>query len=626
MQRFQRFLLDNSSKFLYICPWIFAATNTADGDSKDVFYWHRRLNMAENTENNIDLKSVSELLGMKFFIPSYQRGYRWTRLQIDNLLMDIYKFNKGVDGDFYCLQPLVVKKRTKETLEEIKQAKSIEEVKAILKGEWIVIDGQQRLTTIYLILKALEIDKTPTLEYERESYIKKCDERNVVDYSNIEVYHLTKAKDFIDKWIHLEKRKEEEKDLINPNNIRINPDEFRTKLLEQTKFIFYNVGDVSEEQEHDIFNNLNSGTIALTNAELIKALFLNKVGKEDIAHREVEQRLLADEFDQIERTLRQDDFWYFLAGNAEKPSSCINLLFDLMLAASNKNNQYSIEEPLRTFFYFNDLINGDREPYKKSKDSWEDVRKVFHIMEGWFNDSEMYNLIGYHRAAKGGKILCEIYQKFCKTESKNEFKKWLVDECQNLINYQDDNFMSLRYDDNRDKVFNLLLLFNISTLNERPQEAVKFSFANLHKYNWDIEHISPQNPQNIEQVTKELEKGNENGNGIFTDLLKKINNGESYDTELDKFFAIGDELMAIGNLTLLIAHVNRGIGNKFFFRKRQKLQEYYQQGSFIPACSMNVFMKFYSSNPKQMAFWDGNDRDSYKAKIEQTIKKFFGNE
>ena len=555
-------------------------------------------------ENKIELKSVSELLGMKFFIPSYQRGYRWTDLQIENLLNDIWEFCKGVDGDFYCLQPLVVKER---------------------KGEWIVIDGQQRLTTIYIILKVLGNDKYPFLEYERESYIETCDNSENVKIDNIEIYHLTNAKHFIDRWIHIEKRTNEEKKWINPKNIEIDTKKFCDKILKQTKFIFYNVGDDSEVQEHDIFNNLNSGKIALTNAELIKALFLNKVGMEDIAHREVEQRLLADEFDQIERTLRQDDFWYFLAGNTKKLSSCINLLFDLMLESSVQNGKYRTDEPFRTFFYFNDLINGNEseDSYKESKIIWEKVRKVFHIMEGWFNDSVMYNLIGYHRAANGGKTLCEIYKKFCEEKSKYEFKKWLVDECKNHIDYPD-GFMQLRYDENKDKVFNLLLLFNIATLNGRPQEAVKLSFANLHKYEWDVEHISPQNPQDIKQITEELGKGNVNG--IFTDLLKKINNGENFDKELKQFFAIDDELMAIGNLTLLIAHDNRGIGNGFFFKKRQKLQDYYKQGSFIPACSMNVFMKFYSDNPGQMLFWDEKDRESYKNKLEQTIKNFFSNE
>lgn len=45
-------------------------------------------------ENKIELKSVSELLGMKFFIPSYQRGYRWTEQQVKDLLEDILEFAK----------------------------------------------------------------------------------------------------------------------------------------------------------------------------------------------------------------------------------------------------------------------------------------------------------------------------------------------------------------------------------------------------------------------------------------------------------------------------------------------------------------------------------------------------
>lgn len=580
-------------------------------------------------ENKIEIKSVEELLGMKFFIPSYQRGYRWTDLQIENLLNDICEFCKGVDGDFYCLQPLVVKKRKKDLLAEIKQANSIEDVETLLKGEWIVIDGQQRLTTIYLILKALGNKQIPTLEYERKSYIETCDNSDNVKTDNIEIYYLTKAKHFIDRWIHIDKRTDEEKKLINLKNIEIDIKKFCEKILQQTKFIFYNVGDVSEKQEHDIFNNLNSGKIALTNAELIKALFLNKVGKEDITHREVEQRLLADEFDHIERALRQDDFWYFLAGNSSKPSSCINLLFDLMLESSGQKGKYRTDEPFRTFFYFNDLINGNgsEKSYSTSKEIWEQVRKVFHIMEGWYNDSVMYNLIGYHRAAKGGKTLSEIYNKFCKEKSKKTFKKWLVNECMNHIDYPD-GFMQLRYDENKDKVFNLLLLFNIATLNERPQEAVRFSYANLHAYKWDVEHISPQNQKNDDDLKKAVEKfkDNEYLNNLIDALNKEEKDTNIIEGERAKYFAAGDDLMGIQNLTLLTEHDNRGIGNKFFFEKRQKLQEYYQQGSFIPACSMNVFMKFYSDNPEQMAFWDEKDRESYKNKLEQTIKKFFDNE
>lgn len=561
-------------------------------------------------ENIIEIKSVGELLGMKFFIPSYQRGYRWTESQVKALLKDIWDFDKSKDGEFYCLQPLLVRIKQEPSLEEIKKADSIETVRSMLKGSWKVIDGQQRLTTIYLILKALGDEKPFEIEYERHSYINELDEKNGICSDNIEMYHLTTAREKI-KWIIKEK--------LNDRR-----EELRGKLLNQTKFIFCNVGELSDDAEHDLFKNLNSGKIPLTNAELIKALFLNKVGNEDIANREVEQRLLADEFDQFERTLRQDDFWYFLAGNTDKPSSCINLLFDLIFEADEKadKKKYPEYEKFRTFFYFNDKINhGDRtESYSESKALWKDVRRTFHVMEGWFNDSVMYNHIGYHRAVNG-KSLAEIFTKFDASKSKQEFKDWLKEECKEYINYPEE-FMNLRYDTDKSGVFNLLLLFNIATLLKKPQERVKFSFANFHKNKWDVEHISPQNPQNIEQVTKELREGNVNG--IFTDLLKKINNGESYDKELKEFFATDDDLMAIGNLTLLIAHDNRGIGNGFFFKKRQKLQEYYQQGSFIPACSMNVFTKFYSDYPKQMIFWDEEyDRKNYADKIKDTITDFF---
>jgi CRISPR/Cas system endoribonuclease Cas6 (RAMP superfamily) len=104
--------------------------------------------MAENT---IGLKSVSEILGMNFFIPSYQRGYRWDKQQVEDLLDDIYTFatkKKETEKEFYCLQPIVVKKLK----DEEKAINNLDNSK-----EWYeVIDGQQRLTTIRIILSYLE--------------------------------------------------------------------------------------------------------------------------------------------------------------------------------------------------------------------------------------------------------------------------------------------------------------------------------------------------------------------------------------------------------------------------------------------------------------------------------------
>ena len=74
-------------------------------------------------EITLEDKLVGEIEG-EFIIPSYQRGYRWERKQVETLLNDIMD-----NGDKpYCLQPVVVRKRD--------------------DGKFELIDGQQRLTTI----------------------------------------------------------------------------------------------------------------------------------------------------------------------------------------------------------------------------------------------------------------------------------------------------------------------------------------------------------------------------------------------------------------------------------------------------------------------------------------------
>lgn len=75
--------------------------------------------------NPIRLKSIGELLNEQFNIPSYQRGYRWSVRQVEELLNDILEFQQSKNDGFYCLQPIVVKKN-----------RDIENV-------WDVIDGQQ---------------------------------------------------------------------------------------------------------------------------------------------------------------------------------------------------------------------------------------------------------------------------------------------------------------------------------------------------------------------------------------------------------------------------------------------------------------------------------------------------
>ena len=91
-----------------------------------------------------------ELFGKKFNIPHYQRGYRWGKQEVEELLNDLLEFSKPLNkGLFYCLQPIVVLKKN--------------------ENEFDVLDGQQRLTTLYLILMYLE-DRRFEDNYDEEIF------------------------------------------------------------------------------------------------------------------------------------------------------------------------------------------------------------------------------------------------------------------------------------------------------------------------------------------------------------------------------------------------------------------------------------------------------------------------
>ena len=160
-------------------------------------------------ENNIELKSVSELLGMKFFIPSYQRGYRWTEQQVKDMLNDIWEFSQKQKSEFYCLQPLVVKRKDDDLLSSIKAATSIEEVETLLKGSWEVIDGQQRLTTLFIILSVLEAKSLYSIEYETrddsKDFLKNIEESKKNE--NIDYYHIYQSKQTISSWFNNDEEK-----------------------------------------------------------------------------------------------------------------------------------------------------------------------------------------------------------------------------------------------------------------------------------------------------------------------------------------------------------------------------------------------------------------------------------
>lgn len=130
--------------------------------------------------DKIELKSVRDIFGMNFYIPKYQRGYRWTKQQVIDLLNDIKEFmeRKLGNDEIYCLQPLVVKKKD--------------------DGSWDVIDGQQRLTTIKILLACLKEQGCYNIEYETregsKDFLSKISNPSNENEDNIDFYHMNQAK------------------------------------------------------------------------------------------------------------------------------------------------------------------------------------------------------------------------------------------------------------------------------------------------------------------------------------------------------------------------------------------------------------------------------------------------
>ena len=573
---------------------------------------------------------ISSIIGDRFHIPSYQRGYRWTRSQVEDLLSDISEFLDGKgEGDFYCLQPLVVRK--------------------VSDGEgnptlYRVIDGQQRLTTIWLILLSLDLEERFGLDYERPTrlglikdyscgdeyckdianyqiwnlYVKEQWEKLASDEKNVELYHLFASKLFIQNWFHKNGR-------------------FPGDFMESVRFIWHDIED--EAKELTTFENLNSGKIPLTNAELIKALFLGTFGAVNTEGK-LRQNLLAEEFDEVERRLREDDFWFFLNPDP-KPTSCIGFIFELMQSLRDK--EHHDKQEYSTYFYFRDEI-GEKHAGSKAHnamDTWNWVMQIFHVLEGWYGDPEIYNLIGYLRAFNLD--IKSIFQQYEALRSKSEFRDYLKARCMKSVVWEsemdDELLRKFRYDSNKDKTNRLLLLLNIAMLGNqhtseetgeqnRIKDITKFSFKDYHNCNWHIEHISPNNAAYAECMRDFVGEPHP----IIGAKLKDVLNNEQKE-KTDPFIAVlEDSVMSLSNLTLLSSHINESIGRKLFTEKRSIVIRKQTEGYYVPPCTMMVFTKSFTSaknikvetESNKFDYWSDIDREEYKKSVKLILVGYFG--
>lgn len=446
-----------------------------------------------------NIKTIKELHEYTFYIPDYQRNYRWTKDEVQQLIDDIYYSEEG-----YSLQPIVVKKNKNK--------------------EYELIDGQQRLTTLYCIIK-LASKKNKIYRILR-------DNKDIKIAKNIEKSNIDKIDD-IDEW-HIANA------CKNIKEAKIeNIDKFYA-----AKVIWYEIDE--NEDPFIVFERLNVGKIPLEKAEIIKAEAITELKKEH------DRKACAKLWYETEIDLRRnDDEKYsvlatYKAVELKDGTQRISAYLDMI--ANNKSNIYgSLETNVNIF---NDLLK----------------------------DVKMFNLIGCY-------IECSKDNKFKFIKSKEDDKKIeekIINYIKPYLDKKSDKYIiNLNYTDNRKDIKNILLLYNIALYLE---ENEKFPFNRFKKDKYTIEHINAQQlkyeevfkkfmkkdcKKQINNLIKKLNKKYFIKQGLYVEQVTKIDN-ESLINEIDSVEYLTHH---ISNLTLLSHELNDKLNNKCYKEKYNSIKK-----------------------------------------------------
>lgn len=568
-------------------------------------------------EITLETKLVGSIIG-DFYVPSYQRGYRWGDEEVKRLLDDIYT-NESKN---YCLQPIVVRNCGR---------------------HYELIDGQQRLTTLYLIYKYMHdasggfLDE-PKLTLTYETRKKSQDFLAAIDMSrreeNIDFWFMCNAYDTISRWFT---EKDKKSTLTNINKY----------LDENIKVIWYEVDESQDAAA--LFTRLNIGKIPLTSAELVKAMFLcrrpyggsagNFPSMRDQLERE-KQEEISLQWDDIERELHNDSLWYFLTNKADVSyQTRIDLILDTMARKPVRS-----KETYYTFFAFDQMRAN-----KPLETLWREIQNTFLLFKGWFENHEFYHKIGY-LIASNTTTLADIYD-FSKHKTKRQFAERLDGLIQKSIQIRDtSNYGELSYEKKADanSISKLLLLFNVESVRQNGEQTQwfpfdKFKFEKGRQVAWSLEHIHAQHSEGMrtQEAWKEWLRLHlvsitslDGDHSALIEAMETAAKRERLDRKefeglQQRVFALlspsgsTEYLHSIANLALLNTSDNAALNNSAFDVKRNEIIRMDKEGQYIPFCTKMVFLKYYTpSRDAQLHFWGQADRIAYIEAINTVLKAY----
>lgn len=578
---------------------------------------------------NVDIDKDSNVCqeSVTFIIPYLQRAYKWKEKQAKQMLEDFSEFLKQ-EKTYYCMQPLAVVK--------------------IGDNKYELLDGQQRLTTLLILWRILfESDEKTSypykFEYERDSsgsdtysFITKFDDIKKGKYRNIDEYYMSKVYGVINQYFDPPEEKKK--------NV------FKKLLKGEGKHILFLWYEVNEEEKHTTFAHLNSGKIELTCSELIKAVLLSDGNKESLDNNGLpDKSLVAAQYAEMEEAFNDDRLWYML--QTDEPlynGSRMDLLFNMVLNISRKTYE---ADPKAAFY----------EVYTEKKVDlskfWKDCRAYFVRIMDLYKNPYTYHYMGYLTYTEGNnkiddwvKVYKESGLKGCIEQLKSKVRESIsgLGDLEK-ITYSDTSKATLR------KIF---ILHNIQTILIHYETIKKanlglrfsyeqFPFELLYSQRWDIEHIASQteNPLTKIQDCKDwIASVRADYSEIFVqrpDLNNEIDLFEK-DSKIEMFKQIYNEIVSsaeknspqnkdgLGNLVLLDSHTNRSYHNSLYKRKRKIIlaasnidnQNNEYQVTYIPRCTLNVFLKTYNTGMDvNLVEWTQDDYNKYLGDIKEKLEQ-----
>ncbi len=323
--------------------------------------------MAEIKADKIEINSLFN--DFWFLIPEYQRSYIWDSDNINDLLDDLWYAFKNKPDDEYFLGSLVLKKTSETEF-----------------NEYEVLDGQQRLTTFFLLMTVLrDITVDNQLKeachdriFQEANKYKKIPERVRLIYKIrdnvkifIEEYILTKGNSTKNQDLE-ELSKDKNISISHMANAILTISRFfldkETEQIENfgvfiaEKPIFIYVSTESMEDAFRMFTILNSRGVPLTNADILKSLNIGDV-------KESEQESYAQIWESIESDLGADfdRFLSFIRTSIVKEKARLNLLDEFNENIYKKNKLKKGKETI-------DLIQRYKTHYDKIITFQEDIQ------------------------------------------------------------------------------------------------------------------------------------------------------------------------------------------------------------------------------------------------------------